>query len=213
MSKRLAGKSALVTGGGTGIGLGVALALAHEGCRVAIAGRRREPLEAACQQYTGSPAMSCHPVDVGDLASVETLFRWSMATLGPLDILVNSAGVNVRNRTMAELDPADWDKMMRINASGAFYCMRGAARDAQAAQRLDREYFLDRRHSLVAVGGRRLHGLEIRDDRAGNDRGAQKKRHTTFASRMFIPARSRRRSWTIARCRSAPNIAPDFAAR
>lgn len=124
MSKRLAGKTALVTGGGTGIGLGVALALAHEGCRVAIAGRRREPLEAACKEFTGSPAMSCHPVDVGDLTSVETLFRWSMATLGPLDILVNSAGVNVRNRTMAELSPEDWDKMMRINASGAFYCMR-----------------------------------------------------------------------------------------
>ena len=47
-----------------------------------------------------------------------------MATLGPLDILVNSAGVNVRRRTMAELSPEDWDKMMRINASGAFYCMR-----------------------------------------------------------------------------------------
>ncbi len=124
MSKRLAGKTALVTGGGTGIGLGVALALAREGCRVAIAGRRREPLEAACEKFDGTPAMSCHPVDVGDLASVETLFHWSMATLGPLDILVNSAGVNVRRRTTAELSPEDWDKMMRINASGAFYCMR-----------------------------------------------------------------------------------------
>jgi NAD(P)-dependent dehydrogenase (short-subunit alcohol dehydrogenase family) len=124
MSKRLAGKTALVTGGGTGIGLGVALALAREGCRVAIAGRRREPLEAACKLFDGTPPMSCHPVDVGELASVDALFHWSMATVGPLDILVNSAGVNVRKRTMAELSPEDWDKMMRINASGAFYCMR-----------------------------------------------------------------------------------------
>lgn len=124
MSKKLSGKTALVTGGGTGIGLGVALALAEEGCRVAITGRRAEPLAAACQKFTGSPKLESHTVDVGELASVEELFRWSKEKLGPLDILVNSAGVNVRRRTMAELDPADWDKMMRINASGAFYCMR-----------------------------------------------------------------------------------------
>jgi len=135
MSQRLAGKSALVTGGGTGIGLGVALALAREGCRVAIAGRRAEPLEAACKQCTGTPPMSCHTVDIGDLASVEELFHWSMATLGPLDILVNCAGVNVRKRTMAELEPADWDKMMRINASGAFYCMRAVLPQMRAAHR------------------------------------------------------------------------------
>ena len=119
MSKRLEGKTCLVTGGGTGIGLGIALALAREGCRVAIAGRRKEPLEAACRQYEGSPPLVSQTVDVGDLASVEKLFDWSKATMGPLDILVNSAGVNVRRRSMAELDPADWDRVMSINASGA----------------------------------------------------------------------------------------------
>jgi NAD(P)-dependent dehydrogenase (short-subunit alcohol dehydrogenase family) len=124
MTTRLAGKTALVTGGGTGIGLGIALALAREGCRVAIAGRRAEPLAAAARDYKNEPPLLFHTVDVGELASVEKLFAWSAATLGPLDILVISAGVNVRRRTMAELDPADWDKMMRINASGAFYCMR-----------------------------------------------------------------------------------------
>jgi NADP-dependent 3-hydroxy acid dehydrogenase YdfG len=124
MTKRLAGKIALVTGGGTGIGLGIALALAREGCRVAIAGRRQEPLEAAAREFKSEPLLVFHTVDVGELASVEKLFQWSHVALGPLDILVNSAGVNVRRRTMADLDPADWEKMMRINATGAFYCMR-----------------------------------------------------------------------------------------
>jgi NADP-dependent 3-hydroxy acid dehydrogenase YdfG len=126
MANRLAGKTALVTGGGTGIGLGVALALAEEGCRVAIAGRRREPLEAATREFKGEPRMIFQTVDIGDLASVEKLFEWSKQALGPLDILVNSAGVNVRRRTMAELSPADWDKMMQINASGTFYCLHCA---------------------------------------------------------------------------------------
>jgi NAD(P)-dependent dehydrogenase (short-subunit alcohol dehydrogenase family) len=126
MNKRLEGKTCLVTGGGTGIGLGIAMALAREGCRVAIAGRRKEPLEAACRQYEGQPPLVSHTVDVGDLASVEELFEWSMATLGPLGILVNSAGTNIRRRSMAELDPADWDKVLSINASGAYYCIRAA---------------------------------------------------------------------------------------
>ncbi len=124
MTKRLSGKTALVTGGGTGIGLGIALALAREGCRVGIAGRREEPLAAAARSYKDDPPLVFHTVDVGELASVEQLFAWSAATLGPLDILVNSAGVNVRRRAMAELSAEDWNKMMRINASGAFYCMR-----------------------------------------------------------------------------------------
>ena len=91
---------------------------------MAIAGRRQEPLDAAVREFKGEPKLVCHTVDVGDLASVEKLFAWSKHSLGPLDILVNSAGVNVRHRTMAELSPEDWDKMMRINASGTFYCIR-----------------------------------------------------------------------------------------
>lgn len=121
---KLQGKTALVTGGATGIGLGIAIALAEAGCRVAIAGRREDKLREAAAKYKGQPPLLTHAADVGDLKSVEELFRWSKAELGPLDILVNSAGVNVVRRTLKELSPEDWETMLRINATGAFYCLR-----------------------------------------------------------------------------------------
>ncbi len=121
---RLAGKTALVTGGGTGIGLGIALGLAREGCRVAIAGRREAKLREAAALYKGDQPLLVHACDVAELADVERLVAWSQSELGALDILVNSAGVNVRRRSLAELSPEDWDTMLRVNASGAFYCTR-----------------------------------------------------------------------------------------
>jgi NAD(P)-dependent dehydrogenase (short-subunit alcohol dehydrogenase family) len=121
---RLAGKTALVTGGATGIGLGIAVGLAQEGCRVAIAGRREDKLREAASQNRTDPPLALRACDVGDLADVERLFAWLRDELGPLDILVNSAGVNVVKRSLAELSTDDWDTMMQINASGAFYCIQ-----------------------------------------------------------------------------------------
>jgi NADP-dependent 3-hydroxy acid dehydrogenase YdfG len=121
---RLAGKTAMVTGGGTGIGLGVAIGLAQEGCRVAIAGRREDKLRAAAAEYRGDPPFVYHACNVGELADVERLMTWSRDALGALDILVNSAGVNVVKRSLDELSTDDWETMLRVNASGAFYCTR-----------------------------------------------------------------------------------------
>jgi NADP-dependent 3-hydroxy acid dehydrogenase YdfG len=91
---------------------------------VAIAGRREDKLREAAASYQGSPPLIYHTVDVGDLKSVEGLVAWANQQLGPLDIVVNSAGVNVLRRTLAELSPEDWEHMMRINSTGAFYCLR-----------------------------------------------------------------------------------------
>jgi NADP-dependent 3-hydroxy acid dehydrogenase YdfG len=120
---RLEGKTALVTGGGSGIGAGCALALAREGCRVAIAGRRMEKLEEVARRCQGPAPILTHAVDVADRASVAELVRWAQGEFGRVDILVNCAGVNVRARTMQDMSAEDWDQVMSINATGAFHCI------------------------------------------------------------------------------------------
>jgi NADP-dependent 3-hydroxy acid dehydrogenase YdfG len=122
-STSLSGKTALITGGGSGIGLGAAVALAREGCRVAIAGRRREVLEQAAATWKGQPPILFHACDVADRASVGKLFAWANQQLGRIDILVNAAGVNLKNRMMANMQPPDWDRVMAINASGVYHAM------------------------------------------------------------------------------------------
>lgn len=122
----LSGKTALITGGGTGIGLGIAQAFAAAGCRVIIAGRRAEVLEKACDATKSPVPMTYRTVDVGDWPSVEALFAEVHKDVGPLDILVNSAGTNTAKRRLAELSVEDWDAMMKINCYGSFYCLRAA---------------------------------------------------------------------------------------
>ena len=123
----LTNKNVLVTGGGSGIGLGIALALAREGCRVAIAGRTEEKLRNAAAAHAGQAPILCRACDVADRDDVQRLFDWlDQQGILPLDILVNSAGVNVVRRRMADLDPADWDRMLAINVTGAFNTMHFA---------------------------------------------------------------------------------------
>ena len=120
----LANKTALVTGGGSGIGAGCAIALAREGCQVAIAGRSAEKLTEVAKRFDGKPAIKTHPVDVTDRASVAELFRWADKELGRVDILVNCAGVNTVKRSIHDLVPEEWDRIMAINATGAYNCIR-----------------------------------------------------------------------------------------
>jgi NAD(P)-dependent dehydrogenase (short-subunit alcohol dehydrogenase family) len=123
----LMGKTVLVTGGGSGIGLGIALALAQEGCRVAITGRDEPKLQRAAARFSGKSAILYRACDVGDRADVARLFAWlDQQGLAPLDILVTSAGVNTPKRQFAELDPEDWDRLLRINTTGAFNCIHAA---------------------------------------------------------------------------------------
>ncbi|MBW3596652.1 MAG: SDR family oxidoreductase [Planctomycetes bacterium] len=116
-------KRAVITGGGTGIGLGIAHALAREGCHVAIAGRREQTLQDAVGAFRGDPPLRFHPVDVADRASVAKLFEWVEQALGPVDILVNSAGMNVKDRSLTDTKPEEWDRVLAVNATGAFNCM------------------------------------------------------------------------------------------
>lgn len=119
-------KNVLVTGGGSGIGQAIALALSREGCRVAIAGRREAPLREAAAAASGHAPIAWRAVDVAQLDDVERLFDWFQREIGPLGILINSAGVNIPKRSMADLSPDDWQLLMQVNATGAYYCMRAA---------------------------------------------------------------------------------------
>ena len=112
----LAGKTAWITGGGTGIGAAGARALAEAGCRVVISGRRVEPLEALAAEI-GAEAQA---LDVAEADAVEA----AVAEIGPVDILVASAGLNVPNRALSKLDVAGWDKVVDVNLNGMFYAAR-----------------------------------------------------------------------------------------
>ena len=129
--------TALVTGGGTGTGRAIALALVSEGFAVRIAGRREDKLrETAVQAESdiarqmaqndsvsqGNSAIEIFTCDVSDPEQVQGLF----AGMDRLDILVNCAGLNIRKRRLKELDPADWDRLLAVNVSGAFYCLQAA---------------------------------------------------------------------------------------
>lgn len=117
----LSKQTAVVVGGGSGMGEAISLGLASEGATVIVAGRRQAKLDEVARQ--GSENIFTHTVDVANRNSVRTLFEWIHEQFGQLHLLVNCAGANVPKRSMSELDPEDWDKLMNINATGAFNCM------------------------------------------------------------------------------------------
>ncbi len=120
---RLDGTTVLITGGGSGIGLATARLLLGEGARVAIAGRDEAKLRRAAEGLEGGERLLVQPADVTDTAQVKALVEWVTARFGRIDVLVNNAGANVKNRTVRELDPETWDRLVRINLDGAFYCI------------------------------------------------------------------------------------------
>lgn len=121
----LENRIALVTGGGSGIGLGVAQSLAAAGAQVIITGRTAEKLQrvadSAFEGVAHKPLV--RPCDVSDRAGVLELVASITKEVGPIDILANSAGVNIAKRKMCDLDPEDFDKVMAVNATGLFNVM------------------------------------------------------------------------------------------
>jgi len=122
-SQDLTDKTVLVTGGGSGIGLGIARALAAEGCRVAISGRNEQKLADAAAAFDAGQTVAYRPCDVSDRADANALVEWFEQQWGSPDILVNSAGVNVAKRSIADLDPEEFDRVMAINNTGTFNCV------------------------------------------------------------------------------------------
>jgi NAD(P)-dependent dehydrogenase (short-subunit alcohol dehydrogenase family) len=129
----LTNKVAWITGAGTGIGEGTALAYARAGMRLVLSGRRQAELDkvaaqvAAIGRETGNGASARVAVlDVADKDAVAAVAASIQAQEGRLDVLVNSAGLNVRERNWKHLSTAGWDQVLRIDLDGTFYCCHAA---------------------------------------------------------------------------------------
>jgi NADP-dependent 3-hydroxy acid dehydrogenase YdfG len=116
-------KVVAIVGGGTGIGGGAAEAISMAGAKVVLGGRRTDVLEALATRVDSPHRMLSHVVDVGDDDSVKDFFAFVESKVGAVDIMINSAGVNIQKRTMAAMDPAEWSRVLNINATGAYRCM------------------------------------------------------------------------------------------
>lgn len=118
----LQGKVVAIAGGGSGMGAAIAKSLATAGATVIIGGRTLSKLEEVAQSCEAT--IHHRVLDVADRASVEAFFSGIEADFGPTQVMINAAGINIPKRMMYELAPEDWDRVMAINSTGAYDCMR-----------------------------------------------------------------------------------------
>jgi NAD(P)-dependent dehydrogenase (short-subunit alcohol dehydrogenase family) len=135
MDLRLDGKVALVTGAFGGLGLHFANTLAAAGASVALAGRRIDEGRALAAAMTSAGRRACAVrMDVVDRASVEHAIDAAAAELGPIDVLVNNAGV-ASTKPLLELTDDDWSAIVDVNLDGAFRVAQATARRMRDAKR------------------------------------------------------------------------------
>jgi NAD(P)-dependent dehydrogenase (short-subunit alcohol dehydrogenase family) len=119
------GKTALITGGGSGIGRAACLALAHAGAAVVIAERSRENGEAVAAQIAAEQgnALFLH-VDVRERSSIEEMMRKAVGHFGRIDCAFNNAGIVDGSRSLLSSTQANWDAVMTVNLQGVWMCMQ-----------------------------------------------------------------------------------------
>ncbi|MET7699766.1 MULTISPECIES: SDR family NAD(P)-dependent oxidoreductase [unclassified Streptomyces] len=129
MTSRFSGRTALVTGAGTGIGRATALAFAAEGAQVVVAGRRPEPLDETVRliEEHGGKALAV-TADVSRPADAQALVRAAVDRFGSLDVAVNNAGVFRGGRPLTELSEEDWRTQLDINVTAVFLALRAQVR-------------------------------------------------------------------------------------
>lgn len=119
---RFQSRTVLVTGGGSGIGLAVARAFLEEGAQVAICGRDLEKLQRAAAQLPFPERLVLQAADMTQPAQVQALVQLVLDRFGRMDILVNNAGLNIKQRSVRELNPETWRLLVENNLNGAFFC-------------------------------------------------------------------------------------------
>lgn len=125
---QLAQRTALVTGGGRGLGLSFAADLAAQGARVALMGRDKEALDAACTTLAASGrAVSAHAGDVADAGDVERVLDEVLAAHGRIDIVVNNAGI-ADEASFLDVTLDGWNRVLAVNLTGPFLVTQRAAR-------------------------------------------------------------------------------------
>jgi NAD(P)-dependent dehydrogenase (short-subunit alcohol dehydrogenase family) len=125
VSERFVGKVVIVTGAGSGIGRATALAFAREGARVALVDVSRAKAEAVLAESTGGARAVALQGDVSRADDCQRLVRERESQLGPLDVLVNNAGVGASG-TVLTTDEATWDRLVAVNLKGTFLMSRAA---------------------------------------------------------------------------------------
>ncbi|HLY59627.1 MAG TPA: glucose 1-dehydrogenase [Terriglobia bacterium] len=132
----LAGKVAIITGGGTGIGFGIARVLASKGIRLVLAQRRLEMVERAVTQLADAETLALS-VDISDYAEVQRLVDATLERFGQVDILVNNSSLTGMPVVSPMLDcpPAKVDQIVDVNLKGTFYCSQAVAKRMTEAGR------------------------------------------------------------------------------
>ena len=149
---RLAGKVAVVTGGGSGVGRATALLFLKEGAQVVIAGRDAAKLAAVAAEANAGARLRTVAADVSKAADCQNLIESATKAFGRVDLLVNNAGTNIKDRTIRELTPEAWEMMIGANLNGAFYCTK-----AVLPQMFDRKDGVI--VNVVSVAGKRANPL------------------------------------------------------
>lgn len=119
----LAGRHALVTGGGRGIGAAIAQALAAQGARITLVGRTRVALDETAGRLRELAEVHCATADMADADSVQTACAGAADRLGPISILVNNAG-QATGAPFARTDPELWQRMLAVNLTGTYHGIR-----------------------------------------------------------------------------------------
>jgi NAD(P)-dependent dehydrogenase (short-subunit alcohol dehydrogenase family) len=124
---KLAGKVAIITGGGKGIGRAITLLFAKEGAKVLVNGTTKEAIEAVTEEIKegGGRAIAFH-ADIADEEKVKQMMETARSEFGSIDILVNNSGIAGPTAPVVEVSLEDWQRTFAVNLTGAFLCAKYA---------------------------------------------------------------------------------------